>query len=96
MLWVLQDSPVSLKSFSSPARPHTFIYLCPCPPGFPQVLIDKTQEYCTGTVKVKLYKGTVVVMGRKSPYSLYDKVRLPVQCVASAIHARMLALPVFP
>jgi hypothetical protein len=27
-----------------------------------------------GTVKVKLYKGNVIVMGRKSPYSLYDKV----------------------
>ncbi len=27
-----------------------------------------------GTVRVKLYKGNVIVMGRKSPYSLYDKV----------------------
>mmetsp|Transcript_21925 Transcript_21925/g.47854 ORF Transcript_21925/g.47854 Transcript_21925/m.47854 type:complete len:448 (-) Transcript_21925:658-2001(-) len=39
-----------------------------------QALIDKTQEYCTGTVKLKLYKGNVIVLGRKSPYSLYDKV----------------------
>lgn len=27
-----------------------------------------------GVVKVKLYKGNVIVCGRKSPYSLYDKV----------------------
>ncbi|KXZ45375.1 hypothetical protein GPECTOR_55g281 [Gonium pectorale] len=39
-----------------------------------QALVDKTQEYCTGTVKVKLYKGNVTVLGRKSPFSLYDKV----------------------
>lgn len=34
--------------------------------------IDKTQEYVTGTVRVKLYKGSVTVVGRKSPVSLYD------------------------
>lgn len=28
-----------------------------------------------GVVKVKLYKGNVTICGRKSPYSLYDKVR---------------------
>ncbi|GLC37081.1 hypothetical protein PLESTB_001393500 [Pleodorina starrii] len=39
-----------------------------------QALVDKTQEYCTGVVKVKLYKGNVQVCGRKSPFSLYDKV----------------------
>nr|QKY14854.1 argininosuccinate synthase (ARGS) [Polytomella parva] len=39
-----------------------------------QSLVDKTQEFCTGAVKVKLYKGNVTVLGRKSPYSLYDKV----------------------
>ena len=27
-----------------------------------------------GTVRVKLYKGNVTVTGRKSPYSLYDKL----------------------
>ncbi len=31
-----------------------------------------TQACVTGTVKVKLYKGSSTVMGRKSPYSLYD------------------------
>lgn len=34
--------------------------------------VDKTQERVTGLVKVKLYKGTLRVMGRTSPYSLYD------------------------
>ncbi len=33
--------------------------------------IEKTQERCTGTVKLKLYKGNVIVDGRQSPYSLY-------------------------
>jgi len=27
-----------------------------------------------GTVRVKLYKGNVSITGRKSPYSLYDKL----------------------
>ena len=31
----------------------------------------KTQERVTGTVRVKLYKGTCTVVGRKSPFSLY-------------------------
>ncbi|GIM15972.1 hypothetical protein Vretimale_18644 [Volvox reticuliferus] len=39
-----------------------------------QALIDKTQEYCSGVVRVKLYKGNVQICGRKSPFSLYDKV----------------------
>eukprot|EP00879_Flechtneria_rotunda_P019648 GHRR01020645.1.p1 GENE.GHRR01020645.1~~GHRR01020645.1.p1 ORF type:complete len:359 (+),score=123.70 GHRR01020645.1:2421-3497(+) len=39
-----------------------------------QALVDKTQEFVTGTVRLKLYKGNVTVVGRKSPYSLYDPV----------------------
>jgi argininosuccinate synthase len=39
-----------------------------------QALIDKTQEHVTGTVRVKLYKGNVSVVGRRSKYSLYDPV----------------------
>ncbi|EFJ48533.1 argininosuccinate synthase [Volvox carteri f. nagariensis] len=39
-----------------------------------QALVDKTQQFCTGAVRVKLYKGNVQVSGRKSPFSLYDKV----------------------
>jgi argininosuccinate synthase len=37
-----------------------------------QALIDKSQEHVTGTVRVKLYKGNVAVVGRKSPHSLYS------------------------
>ena len=33
--------------------------------------VRKTQETVTGTVRVKLYKGNCIVVGRKSPYSLY-------------------------
>ncbi|GFE69457.1 argininosuccinate synthase [Chroococcus sp. FPU101] len=34
--------------------------------------IDKTQERVTGTVRVKLFKGTSKVVGRKSDYSIYE------------------------
>ncbi len=37
-----------------------------------QAFIDKTQEKVTGLVILKLYKGTIRIVGRKSPYSLYD------------------------
>ena len=37
-----------------------------------QAFIDSSQEYVTGVVRVKLYKGTATVVGRRSPYSLYD------------------------
>ena len=33
--------------------------------------VSVTQETVTGTVRLKLYKGNVIVAGRKSPYSLY-------------------------
>jgi argininosuccinate synthase len=36
-----------------------------------QALIDKSQELVSGTVRLKLYKGNVTVMGRSSPASLY-------------------------
>lgn len=36
-----------------------------------QVFVDKTQEPVTGWVKVKLYKGNVITIGRSSPNSLY-------------------------
>ncbi|ACK50347.1 Argininosuccinate synthase [Methylocella silvestris BL2] len=38
-----------------------------------QALIDKSQEFVAGRVRVKLYKGSAVVVGRSSPYSLYDQ-----------------------
>ena len=36
-----------------------------------QAAIDKSQEFVAGTVRLKLYKGNVIVIGRSSPYSLY-------------------------
>jgi argininosuccinate synthase len=33
--------------------------------------VDSTQRRVTGTVRLKLYKGNIIVAGRKSPYSLY-------------------------
>jgi len=33
--------------------------------------VEKTQEKVTGTVRLKLYKGNIIVQGRKSPNSLY-------------------------
>ncbi|HXQ39788.1 MAG TPA: argininosuccinate synthase [Candidatus Udaeobacter sp.] len=37
-----------------------------------QALIDKSQEHVEGTVRLKLYKGSLRVVGRKSPKSLYS------------------------
>ena len=37
-----------------------------------QNLIDSTQSNVNGEVKIKLFKGNVIVLGRKSPNSLYD------------------------
>ena len=37
-----------------------------------QTLIDHTQATVNGTVRLKLYKGTVTVVGRSSPQSLFD------------------------
>lgn len=36
-----------------------------------QKTIDATQQFVTGVVRVKLYKGSCTVTGRKSPHSLY-------------------------
>lgn len=38
-----------------------------------QVAIDKANERVNGTVRMKLYKGNVIITGRKSPNSLYDE-----------------------
>jgi argininosuccinate synthase len=38
-----------------------------------QAAIDRSQEFVTGRVRLKLYKGSVAVIGRESPYSLYDQ-----------------------
>jgi argininosuccinate synthase len=36
-----------------------------------QAAIDKSQEFVTGVVRAKLYKGNVMITGRSSPHSLY-------------------------
>ena len=36
-----------------------------------QSLIDTASQLVTGSVRLKLYKGNVIVTGRKSPNSLY-------------------------
>jgi argininosuccinate synthase len=37
-----------------------------------QALVTETQRDVTGTVRLKLYKGNVIIAGRKSPHTLYD------------------------
>jgi argininosuccinate synthase len=38
-----------------------------------QAAIDRSQELVTGRVRLRLYKGSVAVVGRESKYSLYDQ-----------------------
>ena len=38
-----------------------------------QKMMDESQENVTGTARMKLYKGNSIVVGRKSPYSLYHE-----------------------
>ncbi|MCX8042069.1 MAG: argininosuccinate synthase [Thermodesulfobacteriaceae bacterium] len=38
-----------------------------------KTLVEKTQERVTGVVRLKLYKGNVIVAGRKSPLNLYNQ-----------------------
>ena len=40
---------------------------------FLRAAFDKSQEYVTGSVYVALYKGNVTIIGRESPYSLYNQ-----------------------
>ena len=37
-----------------------------------QVMITESQKFVTGDVRVKLFKGSCYVTGRRSEYSLYD------------------------
>ncbi|WP_439813622.1 argininosuccinate synthase [Zavarzinia sp. CC-PAN008] len=41
-----------------------------------QAAIDESQKNVTGTVRLKLYKGSVTVAGRKSPKSLYSQAHV--------------------
>lgn len=38
-----------------------------------QAFIESTQQYVTGEVKLKLYKGNIIKQGTTSPYSLYNE-----------------------
>ncbi len=38
-----------------------------------KLFIDSTQQYVSGDVRIKLFKGNAIVNGRKSPYTLYDE-----------------------
>ena len=40
---------------------------------FLRAALDKSQEAIDGTVTLKLYKGNIIITGRASPSSLYDK-----------------------
>ncbi len=40
--------------------------------SFLQAAFDQTQRFVTGTVRLKLFKGQLYTLGRKSPYSLYN------------------------
>ena len=49
-----------------------------------QALVDRSQQFVTGTVRLKLYKGNVITCGRKSKYSLYDPHIASMEGVKSA------------
>ena len=35
--------------------------------------VEETQQQVTGDVRLKLYRGNTIVVGRRSPHSLYDE-----------------------
>ena len=49
-----------------------------------QALIDKSQEHVTGTVRLKLYKGSACTVGRWSDYSLYSEAHVTFEDDAGA------------
>lgn len=49
-----------------------------------QAMIDKSQEYVTGTVRLKLYKGLAKTVGRWSDYSLYSEAHVTFEDDAGA------------
>jgi argininosuccinate synthase len=48
-----------------------------------QALVTETQRDVTGFVRLKLYKGNIIIAGRKSPKSLYDPQIATMEAVAS-------------
>jgi argininosuccinate synthase len=51
-----------------------------------QAFVAETQRDVTGIVRLKLYKGNIIVAGRKSPKSLYDPNLASMEGVRSAYH----------
>ena len=49
-----------------------------------QALVTETQRDVTGVVRLKLYKGNIIVVGRRSPKSLYDPKLATMEGDASA------------
>src|SRR5213082_1109161 len=49
-----------------------------------QALVTETQRNVTGVVRLKLYKGNIIIAGRKSPKSLYDPQIATMEGAASA------------
>ena len=49
-----------------------------------QAMIDKSQEHVTGTVRLKLYKGSARTVGRWSDYSLYSEAHVTFEDDADA------------
>jgi len=48
-----------------------------------QALVTETQRDVTGFVRLKLYKGNIIIAGRKSPKSLYDPQIATMEAVVS-------------
>ena len=51
-----------------------------------QALVSETQRDVTGVVRLKLYKGNIIVAGRKSPKSLYDPQIATMEGAASSTY----------
>jgi argininosuccinate synthase len=49
-----------------------------------QALIDRSQQHVSGTVRVKLYKGSAAVVGRSSQNSLYSEAHVTFEDDAGA------------
>jgi len=49
-----------------------------------QAFFDKSQEKVTGDVRLKLYRGNIITVGRRSPFSLYDANIASMEGVASS------------
>ena len=60
-----------LEGFPAPGTPWDLFRFASGDAVELQRLMDDIQEDVTGTVRLKLYKGNVMVAGRKSPRSLY-------------------------